>query len=241
MGKGIILGIVVLAFSVSASAVPGCTAERCLRGLRGDVRRVETVSLSRDLSTRQHLEFDTRGELTSTKLTEGRNVTTTEYRRDDRSSLLRGQSSARRCHRVAGTLRITDGKHVAGPRQSRHRALPVHPRRLNRVTRRTCTGDGLIHSESLEYDDTGFLARRRLSAMVGQFGMQTEALYAGGAEHTWSVAFVAPGNDRRAVFTYRYDRTDSNGNWLERSRLDEHGVAVESETREISYADVALR
>jgi hypothetical protein len=241
MGKRIILGFVVLAFSVGANALPGCTAERCVRGLRGDVRRVETVSLSRDLSTRQHLEFDARGELKFARLTEGRSSTTTEYRRDDGSVLL--EISHRRGDAVVLLERFASPTESAlldtGNRVTERCQYTRDS--LNRVTRRTCTGDGLIHSESLEYDDTGFLARRRLSAMVGQFGMQTEAVYDGGAERTWSVAFVAPGNDRRAVFTYRYDRTDSNGNWLERSRLDENGVAVESETREIEYANVALQ
>jgi hypothetical protein len=237
MGKGIILGIVVLAFSVSARALPGCTAERCLRGLRGDVHSVETISLARDLSTRQHLEFDARGELKFAKFTEGRSVTTTEYHRDDGTALLEVS------HRRGGAVVLLE--RFASPTESilldhtNHVTERCQYTRdsLERVTRRTCTGDGLIHSESLEYDNAGFPARRRLSAMVGQFGMQTEALYEGGAEHTWSVAFVAPGNDRRAVFKYRYDRTDSNGNWLERSRLDENGVAVESETREIRYAN----
>lgn len=229
-----------MAFSLSARALPGCTGERCVRGLRGDVTSVETLSMTRDATVRQHWEFDARGELTLTRRAEGRSTTTTEYRRNDagllevahhqgdRLVLLEQFDSPIESALIDATKRVTERCQYT--RDS-----------LNRVTRRTCTGDGLIHTESLEYDDAGFLERRRLSAMVGQFGMQTDALYEGGTEKTWSVAFVAPGNDRRAVFTYRYDRVDAQGNWLERSRLDERGVAVESETRAISYAESATR
>jgi hypothetical protein len=235
MGKGIFVGVAILAFSLSAQALPGCTGDRCARGLRGDVTSVETVSLARDSTVRQRLEFDARGELTRSQRAEGRSTTVTQYRRTDAGLLEVAHHQGDRLVLLEQFDSPIESTLLDAAQRVTERCQYTRDS-LNRVTRRTCTGDGLIHTESLEYDDAGFLERRRLSAMVGQFGMQTEAVYEGGAEKTWSVAFVAPGNDRRAMFTYRYDKTDPFGNWLERSRLDERGVAVESETREIRYA-----
>jgi hypothetical protein len=229
------IGVLALAvFACGAQALPGCSGDRCLRGLRGDVLSVETTSTVFETVVRQRLEFSAKGDLTRTERAEGRVTTSTEYtrgdagltsvthRRGDDVVLLEQFDSPLESSLLDAAKRVTERYQYTRDG-------------LNRVTRRTCTGEGIIHTQSLEYDADGFLARQRLSAMSGAFGMQTETTYENGLEQTWSVAFVAPGNDRRANFTYRYDRTDANGNWLERTRLDERGASVQREAREITY------
>jgi hypothetical protein len=228
--------LVVLALGLGAFALPGCNADRCGRGLRGNVLSVETTSSVGGATVKQRLEFSAKGELTRTQRAEGRNTTVTEYTRDD-----------------TGLLEVTHRQNDALVMQERfdnplESALMDAAKRvtercqytrdsLNRVTRRTCTGDGVIHTQALEYDADGFVSKQRLSAMSGAFGMQTETVFESGAEISWSVAFVAPGNDRRASFTYRYGASDNAGNWLERERLDAGGASVERESRVIAYFD----